>query len=143
MFLGAGRGDVREDLRGVVQQPEAVRRPRNDERGADHVLLVDERGVGAQVEARIRGGIAVVAQYEEMILRNHDVEGHVGGRRARVEVGLVQRGAVDADPARGIAAGHVVPAHADHAFHEGLLGGIRDDAHELECIPHNAPAALR
>ena len=112
-----------------VGQPGPVRhRPDHHERAADHLVLRDVPPPGSPRCARESDDIA---RWSPMTHsrpgRDRDVERLLGRLVARVQVvGLVERDAVDRDPALGVAAGDVVAGDADDALDEVLLRRRRE-----------------
>src|SRR5581483_7203989 len=121
-------------------------RPDDEERPAYDLALGD--GAAARVirvVARVLGVAAVVAHDPHVPGRDDVAELDRRGPLAGVHVlALVQRHAVDGDPALGITAGHTVPGQADHPFDVvGLVGVQAEPGQHVVEDPHHRVAGRR
>jgi len=113
-----------------------ARRPDQHERVTHHVT--DGHSTVRSVRHVVPGvgGVpAVVAHHPDPAHRNFHVKRDGGRPRAGEEVaGLVQRHAVDRDPALRVAARDLVPRHPDHALDQVVLVARGQQADEREHV---------
>src|SRR5690625_3275855 len=131
-------GDLGERLLRVGEERRVVEGPDDHPRGPDDVAFGHESPTdGAFGVARGVGAGAVIAEQPEVRGRVGDGEFLLARFRTRVDVGLVDRGAVDEDPPLLIAALHRVSRHPDDAFDEVFVRVLGQQAHPREGFLHD------